>query len=730
MSRAGRVAAAPAWLTSAAAAAWLCFLALGVPDTADAQPAPDPADSAAGGAIAIELRGNDRLTDAELLASAAHALTRLRTGRGSAAAAVDDAEYLIARAYRRVGRLFATVTHSLRGPPQRPQAVTFTIAEGPEVRVVEVEIFGARAFRAHQLRADVLDSLRIDGRPVYVAERLDAAVTALRSRYRQAGYVAAEVAEPQIDFVSSPDAANGPPDQARIALEIREGPQFLIRDIRLVMVEPDPPGIGDEPAGTDRAAAAAFARLRGQCDAVLAQWIDRPYRRLAHAEIADRLSEFLRERGRFAASASVRADLDDRLGNAVLTVRCVPGPVYTIGDVEFDGRTISPSFLRSIIPLKPNSGRRYSPAREREAQRLILRTNLVRDIRVVTEPDPIDATVDYRFEIDEIPSAEIRPHIGWGAYDLLRGYLQLAEHNAFGVGRTIDVTVGVSVRSHWAEIGLRDPWLLGPATWPLQLTGFYARRRERAFTRQDLGARFTLEHLPSPLGSIAVFLEYRDTRAFDFTGTTSSEPTALLGTIGTRLRISTAHPELIPLSGFRMTVTVEHASQLLGSTLEFSRAKAEGAIFIPISRDDQIVLALGGLIEAIFPSGDTPLAQIPAQERVYNGGATSVRSYVEQGMRPFDNPDSPFGGQIRTVGSLELRFPLIWEGGLDMGLFVDIGNLAPDLDRALNHWRMGLGAGLRYLTPIGPARIDVAWNPYPQAGENRWALHFWIGFPF
>jgi outer membrane translocation and assembly module TamA len=90
---------------------------------------------------------------------------------------------------------------------------------------------------------------------------------------------------------------------------------------------------------------------------------------------------------------------------------------------------------------------------------------------------------------------------------------------------------------------------------------------------------------------------------------------------------------------------------------------------------------------------------------------------------------------------------------LAASLFLDYGNVSPNLspeedsdgpfsdrqdviDRTLRDYfsdfRPGLGAGLQYLLPVGPARLDFAWNPDQDRDreEDSFTVHFSIGMAF
>lgn len=101
------------------------------------------------------------------------------------------------------------------------------------------------------------------------------------------------------------------------------------------------------------------------------------------------------------------------------------------------------------------------------------------------------------------------------------------------------------------------------------------------------------------------------------------------------------------------------------------------------------------------------LGNIPADERYYAGGGGSIRGYAYQKVGPLDEDNDPTGGRSLTEWSLEIRKRILQNFG--MVVFVDGGtaheNTYPDFSQA-PLW--GAGAGLRYFTPMGPLRLDVA----------------------
>jgi outer membrane protein insertion porin family len=200
---------------------------------------------------------------------------------------------------------------------------------------------------------------------------------------------------------------------------------------------------------------------------------------------------------------------------------------------------------------------------------------------------------------------------------------------------------------------------------------------------------------------------------------------------------------LDPSEGSIATFTVLHASRTVGSQApyEFNRGEVEYSKYHPIGR--RIVFAWrvrGGTVlpQDINLSGQQ-VAYVPPDQRFYGGGPNSVRGYGrnELGPRVYVITDrtnidtaattqagdtvwrgvrtAPTGGNTAVVANAELRFPSpILAQRMRLGLFVDAGQVWVRGDElvSIRGIRVTPGAGVRFTTPLGPVRIDVAYNGY------------------
>jgi translocation and assembly module TamA len=98
---------------------------------------------------------------------------------------------------------------------------------------------------------------------------------------------------------------------------------------------------------------------------------------------------------------------------------------------------------------------------------------------------------------------------------------------------------------------------------------------------------------------------------------------------------------------------------------------------------------------------------LPPDQRFYAGGSGTIRGYPYQLVGPvFPTTDIPIGGTAIAAGSVEFRQRIGASWGA--AFFVDAGQVSARLKPVPTDLRVGIGAGVRYYTPIGPIRVDVA----------------------
>jgi outer membrane protein insertion porin family len=162
-------------------------------------------------------------------------------------------------------------------------------------------------------------------------------------------------------------------------------------------------------------------------------------------------------------------------------------------------------------------------------------------------------------------------------------------------------------------------------------------------------------------------------------------------------------------------MSLEYAG--LGGDFHFTRATASAAKFFPLYRDI-VALMLKGRWGTINPAkGDV----IPEYERFTLGGLNSIRGFRYGEVGPEDSLGNVLGGRRMVVFNTEITFPGGPIPGLYGVLFHDEGNGYEDqID--LTNLKKSYGAGIRWVTPMGPLRLEYAKviNPEPDESPSRW----------
>jgi translocation and assembly module TamA len=138
------------------------------------------------------------------------------------------------------------------------------------------------------------------------------------------------------------------------------------------------------------------------------------------------------------------------------------------------------------------------------------------------------------------------------------------------------------------------------------------------------------------------------------------------------------------------------------------------------------VLAARALAGVAQGAGELSL---PPDQRFYAGGTSTIRGYAYQLVGPmFPHTDIPTGGTAITTGGLEFRQRLYTNWGV--AAFVDVGQVSASLKPLPDDVRVGAGAGMRYYTPIGPIRFDIAVPVNRRPGEDSFEIYIGLGQAF
>ncbi len=665
----------------------------------------------------VQINGATAFKEEELRTQLAEQITSIQE-LGLTPARADDAAFFLELFYRKNGYVKVEVSYSIAGGRLR-----LDIKEGPRVTLATVNFVGNYNIPAEKLFEFVVGPTRERyGKTTkelpFVPSDVDEGVDLVRRLYISEGYLNAIVQTPNYRY-----SADGAQVDANIA--IVEGRIYSFGDVTFT---------GRTVFGPDE--------LRQEIADLLAE----PYTERRVADVPRRLEAFFKARGYYQVKVDAAGTPEAASrGRVPLRITISPGEVF-----YFDGTTVTglkrlrPSYVTKRFGKL--SGKQYNPEAVDEKFREMMQTGLFSVLQI--KPTPIDNnTLHLQINAEEAKSKEFGFSLGYGTYAGLIVGTSWRDRNLFGYGRPLTTSAEYSSRGYKGEILWEDPYFFD-TEYALKarlyaLTFDYdAYEKAEGGARIDLSRKITKQYRVG-LVAMARYVEIINSDIPDeFLGRTSYQVNSLGYTQTLDLRKS-------PLASPRGLVfdnTFDYASEAFASDIEFVRSTARVSYYLPFAPEKKVInvnptadeveggfghwfrrshVAVGarvGVIQGINGS------EIPIDERFYNGGGTTVRSYPERELGPkFDGDE--IGGEFFTVLNLEYTFP-IW-GEIMGAVFFDAGNLLPEAeDAGFSDMRYAIGFGLRYALPIGPLRIDYGINPDPRGDDPFGAFHFSFGFAF
>src|SRR5436853_3381421 len=501
-----------------------------------------------------------------------------------------------------------------------------------------------------------------------------------------------------------------------------------------------------------------------------------PFNRMLFQASADTIADRLRNLGYPYAQVLRNYDVDATALKAEASLEAMPGPRARIGRVVITGlEQVDTGTVRKMLSVHPPD--LFRQDRVYQSQRDLYGMGVFRSVNVVladSAPRPGDSTVTVLVRVAEGPRHRVRVGAGYGSLDCFRVQSGWTAYDFLGGARALDLSARVSklgvgsptdagLRSNVCHflhddvtsdtinynvgLTLRQPAFFSPRH--TASLGVFAERRSefKAYTRQAVGGNAVVtlnarRNVPVTLGyGISVGRTTADPavycsvfRVCDETDRGLLARSRRFGAVtvsGVRDRVNSV---LDPSAGNLITASLMHASRLVGSdTLyEFNRGQFEVSNYYPLGRRG--VLAWRVLAGTIVPARRIALAGqsvhfIPPDQRFYGGGPNSVRGYArnELGPRVYVTNDttggvyrnvtgSPIGGNSIVVMNAEMRLATpLFPDRMRLALFVDAGQVweRGGDPGTVTGVRVTPGVGLRFTTPLGPVRLDAAYDGYP-----------------
>ena len=527
--------------------------------------------------------------------------------------------------------------------------------------------------------------------------RADDDMPRLKQVVESAGYRAATVGY-AVDLAAQP---------AKVTVTVVPGPLYRLDKVTLQTPE------GGAPPGIDVDRPSAFGlEIGGPASSapVLA----------AEAKIVDAFAQHGRP---FAKVSHRRVVVDHGTRTMTVTYTVEAGPSAKFGALTIDGlKTIDRHYVERRVDWQ--RGQAFDSRKVETTRKALVDSGVFNAVRIVNGKELDGAgEVPMMIYLTEGPPRSIGAGIAYNTSEGFGAKTFWETRNLFGGAEKLRLSadfaqnrLGLVANYRQPDFLRRNNDLVATAELAQDTPVAYTSRRERLFSgiERRFGRLVT--------GGVGLQFEHANVTeaARQITQTYS------LAGVPLYVRRDTTDDLLNPTRGTRASATITPYTSITGSSLTFASSRVTGSAYRKLGSGGRFTIAGFGALGSIVGESRDGL---PADKRLYAGGGGSLRGYGYQLAGPLGPDHKPLGGRSSVELGGELRVKITETIGLVP--FVEAGNVYDQSYPKLgNRLLYDTGIGVRYYTPVGPVRFDVAVPLSRRPGDAAFQIYISLGQAF
>lgn len=644
--------------------------------------------------VRIEFQGNTKFNDAKLKEK-----VTITTGSIADAVLIQDNASRLRAFYEEEGYWLSSIVPILKRISPEEVSLTYQIEEGPKIKIEKILVEGNKAISTKSIKK-VMDTKEwwifsfITSSGYYKKDRMDQDVEKIRDLYFNNGYIKVAVGEPKIKLTGNKKGMV-------ITIPISEGDQYKISSVQFS---------GNKVFGDD------VIKKR------ITQLPNMPFSKGQLRGDILSISELYSENG--YAVATITPDLipDENKKLVEVHLKIDEGDRYKIGKIEISGNIKTrDKVIRREVRL--DEGDIFNSKLLKRSYERINNLNFFETVDIIPKPQPEEKLVDLDIKVKERPTGMLSIGGGYSSVDKLIGMVDLTQGNLFGKGQLLKIKGEFGGRTTYYEINFRDPWFMDK---PISFsTSIYKSIRDYIqYSKKATGFGFSFGKDFSEYVKGEVEYNFEDATIYNVSKDASivikeQEGTNTTSRITPYLVRDSRDNYLDPSKGSRNSIYLTYAG--IGGTNNFVKSEIDSAWFFPLGKTAFMLRGRLGYASGIWGK------ELPLYERFYIGGIYTIRGlgWGEAGPRDPKTGD-PIGGTTELIFNLEYIFPIVSELRLKGVVFFDTGNSYDSFDK-FGSLRYTTGAGIRWISPMGPIRVEWGYNLNRQRDEKASRIEFTFG---
>lgn len=499
--------------------------------------------------------------------------------------------------------------------------------------------------------------------------------------------------KPKITISNNVDASDEKND-ATIKIVINKGVPTRVRNLNVQLL-----GEANEDSG--------FIRILDQLPLKLGSILDHGDYEASKSVFFDVAQERGYFDGKFVVSSAV---VHNNVNGADVTLIFDSGIRYQFGKVSFDSDIFNTTFLERWLPFA--TGTPYEATLVAELTKQLQGSGYFRKVRVHTLRDqPVGNKIPVNINLIGTSKNTVGVGVGYATDTGPRTKLTWRRPRHNRRGHSLELSTGLSDIRQDFTAQYRIPKRVKPLT-DYFLIDFGALNENTEDTRSQLRT-LNFQHVrqTEKQWQESLFMRWENEK---YVVSEESHRVNLILPGGSWSRTRT-RGDAANLSGDQLSVQVMAAHTDFFSDVSLLKSVLDMKWLHSFTDRHRLIgsLSYGAIATSEF-------SKIPASHRFYIGGDRSVRGFDYRSISPEDKDGDLTGGRFKEVGSIEYnyRFYDKWS----VATFVDAGRSFDHFDE---RYRVGAGLGLRWLSPVGPFRIDLGFGI--SEDDIPWLIHISLG---
>lgn len=617
---------------------------------------------------------------------------------------VKESLEAIRKKYEAAGYYAAEITPDVHVNDNLEAFVTFKIKEGKIIRIKKISFTGNTVFSDRQLKKVMQTREKwflswLIERGTYDKEVADIDRERIADQYFNKGYIDVKVSEPKVALTD--DKKN-----LLLSYSIFEGPQY-----RAGRVDIQGDLITDK-----KELLAKVALKKGDV-----------FSRKQVRDSITAVNDFYADRGYAYVNVTPRTPKNKEAKTVDFLIQIEKGVKVTIERIRVSGNTKTrDKVVRREMTFA--EGDTYNASALKKSKKRIKNLGYFEEVSVDTSKGSTPSLMDIDVDVKEKMTGAFSLGFGYSSVDnfILQGALSQSNFLGLGLKATLSAALGGS--SNTFRVGVLDPYFLD-TNFSVGFDLFKVEREYNSFTLDSIGGDLKFG-FPLDFYNLRSFFIYRfekknisdvdDDASFTIR---EQEGKSTLSSVTAILTRDTLDYRLDPTKGSISSASVEYAG--LGGTENFVKYIVSSRHYFPLFWGT--VFSINGEMGYLEKTtGD----DLPIDEKFFLGGLNTIRGFSHRKVGPRDPATGDYyGGTKEAFFNFEYIFPLLKDLGMKGVLFFDTGN-AWDTEDYFSEMRYSVGVGFRWMSPMGPLRLEWGYNLDPKEYEDNSQFDFSVGRMF